>query len=64
MRAHSPIFGPLPFALVLLAACAVACADGTLAPRAANDPANPRAPEAPSGVDSSHHAATPAGQAP
>jgi hypothetical protein len=30
-----------------VAAMLGACADGTLAPMAANDPANPRAPEAP-----------------
>jgi hypothetical protein len=43
------IGGPIPRAAVVfgLAAALVACADGTLPPMAANDPANPRAPESP-----------------
>ncbi len=33
--------------LTLVAAFAIACADGTLPPRTADDPSNPRAPETP-----------------
>jgi hypothetical protein len=45
--------------LILVASLAVACADGTLAPRGANDPANPNALETPTDGDAAPPATLP-----
>jgi hypothetical protein len=48
--------------LTIAAALVAACADGTLPPKGANDPANPNAPETPSDADAAPPA-PPAGDA-